>query len=35
MQVDHWAFNARAAAFFGACGFSPMKIVMRQGLEEG
>lgn len=21
MQVDHWAFNASAAAFFDACGF--------------
>jgi diamine N-acetyltransferase len=35
MYVDHWAFNERAAAFFEACGFSPMKIVMRQGLEDG
>jgi diamine N-acetyltransferase len=33
VQVDHWAFNMRAAAFFEACGFSPMKIVMRQVLE--
>jgi ribosomal protein S18 acetylase RimI-like enzyme len=35
MQVDHWAFNARARDFFEACGFSPMKIVMRQVLEDG
>jgi ribosomal protein S18 acetylase RimI-like enzyme len=32
VQVDHWAFNARAARFFEACGFRPMKIVMRQTL---
>ena len=30
LQVDHWAFNARARHFFEACGFSPMKIMMRQ-----
>jgi GNAT superfamily N-acetyltransferase len=35
MQVDHWAFNARAAAFFNACGFSPAKVVMRQELDDG
>jgi ribosomal protein S18 acetylase RimI-like enzyme len=35
MQVDHWAFNARAAGFFEACGFSPMKIIMRRALEDG
>ena len=35
VHVDHWAFNARAAGFFAACGFSPMKIVMRQTLEDG
>ena len=29
VHVDHWAFNARAASFFEACGFRPMKIVMR------
>ena len=33
VHVDHWAFNARAASFFEACGFSPMKIVMRQTLK--
>ena len=32
-HVDHWAFNARAASFFEACGFRPMKIVMRQTLK--
>ena len=35
MQVDHFAFNARAGAFFEACGFSPMKIVMLQVVEDG
>jgi len=34
VQVDHWAFNTRAAAFFNACGFSPMKVVMQQDLED-
>jgi ribosomal protein S18 acetylase RimI-like enzyme len=34
VHVDHWAFNARAASFFEACGFSPMKIVMRQTLKS-
>jgi diamine N-acetyltransferase len=33
LQVDHWAFNARARAFFEACGFSPMKVTMRQALQ--
>ena len=33
LQVDHWAFNARARDFFEACGFSPMKITMRQALQ--
>jgi diamine N-acetyltransferase len=33
VQVDHWAFNARAASFFEACGFRPMKVVMRQVLD--
>ena len=32
LQVDHWEFNARARAFFEACGFSPMKVMMRQAL---
>ena len=32
LQVDHWAFNARARDFFEACGFSPMKVMMRQVL---
>jgi diamine N-acetyltransferase len=32
LQVDHWAFNERARGFFEACGFSPMKIMMRQVL---
>jgi diamine N-acetyltransferase len=30
LQVDHWSFNGRARAFFEACGFSPMKVMMRQ-----
>ena len=34
VHVDHWAFNARAASFFEACGFRPMKIVMRQTLKD-
>jgi diamine N-acetyltransferase len=34
IRVDHWAFNARAARFFEACGFRPMKIVMRQTLNH-
>jgi GNAT superfamily N-acetyltransferase len=32
LQVDRWAFNARARE---ACGFSPMKIMMRQVLRDG
>jgi ribosomal protein S18 acetylase RimI-like enzyme len=35
VQVDHWAFNGRAKAFFEACGFSPMKVTMRQALQDG
>jgi diamine N-acetyltransferase len=35
VQVDHWAFNGRARAFFEACGFSPMKVMMRQTLQDG
>jgi diamine N-acetyltransferase len=35
VQVDHWAFNGRAKAFFEACGFSPMKVTMRQSLQDG
>jgi diamine N-acetyltransferase len=34
LQVDHWAFNARARDFFEACGFSPMKVSMRQVLRD-
>lgn len=34
VHVDHWAFNARAASFFEACGFQPMKIVMRHALKD-
>jgi GNAT superfamily N-acetyltransferase len=34
VHVDHWAFNARASAFFGACGFSPLKVIMRQVLKD-
>jgi GNAT superfamily N-acetyltransferase len=34
LQVDHWAFNARARDFFMACGFSPMKVMMRQALKD-
>jgi ribosomal protein S18 acetylase RimI-like enzyme len=34
VHVDHWAFNRRAAGFFEACGFQPMKIVMRQTLTD-
>jgi ribosomal protein S18 acetylase RimI-like enzyme len=33
VQVDHWAFNARARGFFEACGFSPMRVTMRQELH--
>jgi GNAT superfamily N-acetyltransferase len=33
VHVDHWAFNTRAHSFFQACGFQPMKIVMRQTLH--
>ena len=32
LQVEHWTFNARAREFFEACGFSPMKVMMRQAL---
>ena len=35
LQVDHWAFNARARDFFEACGFSPMKVMMRRSLRDG
>ena len=35
MQVDHFAFNTRAGAFFKACGFSPLKIILRQTIEDG
>lgn len=35
VQVDHWAFNARARDFFEACGFSPMKVMMRHVLRDG
>jgi ribosomal protein S18 acetylase RimI-like enzyme len=35
LQVDHWAFNGRARDFFEACGFSPMKVMMRQALRDG
>jgi GNAT superfamily N-acetyltransferase len=34
LQVDHWAFNARARDLFVTCGFSPMKIMMRQALQH-
>lgn len=34
IRVDHWAFNARARSFFEACGFSPMKVVMRRSLKD-
>jgi ribosomal protein S18 acetylase RimI-like enzyme len=34
LQVDHWAFNGRARDFFEACGFSPMKVMMRQALRD-
>jgi GNAT superfamily N-acetyltransferase len=34
MQVGHLAFNARARSFFEACGFSPLKITMRQALKD-
>jgi ribosomal protein S18 acetylase RimI-like enzyme len=33
VQLDHWAFNTRARAFFEACGFSPMKVTMWQELQ--
>jgi diamine N-acetyltransferase len=35
LQLDHWAFNGRARAFFEACGFSPMKVMMRHALQDG
>ncbi len=35
LQVDHWAFNGRAREFFESCGFSPMKVMMRQVLQRG
>ena len=35
LQVDHWAFYARAGDFFPACGFSPTKVMMRQALDDG
>jgi GNAT superfamily N-acetyltransferase len=34
LELDHWAFNARARDFFAACGFSPMKVTMRQALQD-
>lgn len=34
LQVEHWAFNARARDFFEACGFSPIKVMMRQALQD-
>jgi ribosomal protein S18 acetylase RimI-like enzyme len=34
VQVDHWAFNARARAFFESCGFVPVKITMRQPVND-
>ena len=34
LQVDHWVFNARARDFFMACGFSPMRVMMRQALQD-
>ena len=34
VQVDHWAFNTRAQAFFEACGFAPMKLVRRRVLTD-
>jgi diamine N-acetyltransferase len=33
MQLDHWAFNARARSFFEACGFSPLQVVMRRSVN--
>jgi len=35
LQIEHWAFNSRARDFFEACGFSPMKVMMRQALQDG
>jgi diamine N-acetyltransferase len=34
LQVDHWAFSARAREFFMACGFSPMRVMLRQALQD-
>jgi diamine N-acetyltransferase len=34
VHADHLAFNGRARAFFEACGFSPLRIVMRQFTDE-
>jgi GNAT superfamily N-acetyltransferase len=35
LQVEHWAFNAGARDFFEACGFSPMRVMMRQAVSDG
>jgi ribosomal protein S18 acetylase RimI-like enzyme len=35
LQADHWAFNARARDFFEACGFEPMKVMVRHALQDG
>lgn len=32
VQVDHWAFNARARGFFEASGFTPVKVTMRRAI---
>ena len=34
IQVDHWAFNGRARAFFEASGFSPLKVILRQTVKD-
>ena len=35
IHVGHWAFNARASAFFESCGFLPLKVDLRQELDPG
>ena len=32
--MDHWAFNAEAAAFFGSLGFEGFNIRMRKQLPD-
>jgi GNAT superfamily N-acetyltransferase len=34
VELDHWAFNAGAREFFEACGFWPVKVTMRQPIQD-